>query len=348
MGIWLATREDVKRALDSADTARNDAQVDRALDGATDSIHGLCHRKFYPELRTMTFDWPNPQSPTFDRLWLDANELISIVSITSGGVTIPTTDVLLRPDEGPPFTHLETDDSSSSVFAAGDTRQRAISIYGLYGFRNDEFAAGALASSVASSSQLTIDVTNSTAVGVGTLLRVDTERMVVTGKTMLTTGQTLQAPGLDAKNNTVTVPVVDGTGFAVDETILIDAERMLIVDVAGNNLIVKRGWDGSVLAAHTATATVYAPRRCTVTRGVLGTTAATHGAVALVKHQAPPAVRNLAVAEALATLGQEQGGYSQQLRPLEGGRRTVVSIQDQRDQVYAAFGRKVRMRGVGR
>ena len=65
---------------------------------------------------------------------------------------------------------------------------------------------------------------------------------------MLATGQTLQAPGLTDRANAETVPVTNGAAIAVGETILIDAERMLTVDIAGNNLIVKRGFDGSTLA----------------------------------------------------------------------------------------------------
>ena len=47
---------------------------------------------------------------------------------------------------------------------------------------------------------------------------------------------------------------------------------MLITDIAGNNLIVKRQKSGSTLAAHTGS-TIYAPRQVTITRGDLGTTA---------------------------------------------------------------------------
>ena len=58
VGIAYATRERVKRALDSAHTSRTDAQVDAAILAATDSIHSLCNRVFYPEVKTVTFDWP--------------------------------------------------------------------------------------------------------------------------------------------------------------------------------------------------------------------------------------------------------------------------------------------------
>ncbi len=50
MGVWYATREDVQRALDSKETARNGAQIDRALESASRSVEALCHRTFAPTL----------------------------------------------------------------------------------------------------------------------------------------------------------------------------------------------------------------------------------------------------------------------------------------------------------
>ncbi len=85
---------------------------------------------------------------------------------------------------------------------------------------------------------------------------------------------------------------------------------MLITDIAGNVLTVKRAWDGSVLATHVG-ATVYAPRLLTVVRGVLGTAAATHlNGAAVAVHAVPGLVRELAVAEALNLFLQESAGYA--------------------------------------
>src|SRR5690606_22447868 len=56
---WYTTRETVKAALDYKETARNDAQVDRAIESASRAVEGLLHRRFYPETATRYFDWPN-------------------------------------------------------------------------------------------------------------------------------------------------------------------------------------------------------------------------------------------------------------------------------------------------
>ena len=80
---------------------------------------------------------------------------------------------------------------------------------------------------------------------------------------------------MTAQQNNVTISA-SGSGFNVGEVILVDSERMLIVDIAGNYLTVKRAWDGSVLAIHSTGADIYTLRLLTVTRGALGTTAGTH------------------------------------------------------------------------
>lgn len=350
-GVWYATRENVKRALDSKETARNNGQVDRALEAASRSIEALCHRTFYPVAATRYFDWPNSQQAAPWRLWLDANELVSVAAVSSGGTSIPLGNVLLEPNlYGPPYSRLELDLGSNAAFGGGNTHQRDISVTGLYGYRDDETTVGSLTVSM-DASQTSADVTGpaSALLGVGSTIRVDSERMTVTARSMTSTGQTLAGSGLGAAANAVSVAVADSSGYAVDEVILIDAERMLIVDIAGTTLIVKRAWDGSVLAAHTAGATVYAPRRLTVTRGVLGTTAASHGAGQIHRWDPPGPVHALTIAETLTLLGLEQSGYARTQRVGDNAgekTRDQRGIQGLRDQVYASHGRKARMRGV--
>jgi hypothetical protein len=344
-GPTLCTREDVKGALDSKDTARSNDQIDRAIEAATTSIEGLVHRRFFPELGTRTFDWPNAQHAVPWRLWLDANEVVSVTSLVAGGVTVSSADYFLRPDTGPPYTHIEIDLAGSAAFAGGATHQRAVAITGVFSHSADEAAAGATAEAL-DSSETGVDVTDSAAIGVGSIVRVDSERMVVTGKTMLTTGQTVQTP-LTASASNTTVAVTTGTAFSVDEVILLDSERMLIVDIAGNNLTVKRAWDGSVLATHSGS-TIYAPRTLTVTRGALGTTAASHlTAAPIVRHVVPAGIRQLAVAEALASVLQEQAGMA---RVVGSGDRAMEAsgkgLADLRDVVRTRYGRKARIRST--
>jgi hypothetical protein len=342
------TREDVKGALDLKESARANAQIDRAIESASRSVEGLLRRKFFPQVATRYKDFPNYQRSRPWRLWLDRDEVVSVTTLVAGGTTIAATDYFLEPaNSGPPYTRIEIDLASSAAFGSGSTHQRAIAITGVFGYGADEEPAGALAEAL-DAVETGVDVTDSAAVGVGTIIRVDSERMTVTEKSMLDTGQNLQA-SLTASVADVTVAVTSGSAFTVGETILIDSERMLVVDIAGNSLTVRRAWDGTVLAAHTApTADIYAPRTLTVTRGALGTAAATHSLAApVLRHAVPGLVRELCVAEALNTLQQEQSGYAR----VVGEGDTAIEVRGQglsqiRSDALAAYGRRARSRAV--
>jgi hypothetical protein len=358
------TREAVAACLDTRLTARIARVVDEAVAAATGSVDGLCHRTFHPTVRTMTFDWPNRQSPTSWRLWLDADELVSVTSMTAGGVVIAPADYLLRPDGGPPYTRVEIDLSSSAAFASGDTHQRAISITGPYGYQDNEATAGTVAEAL--DDEVTrVVVTDGNAVGVGDLVRVDTERMTVVGKYLVDTAQDTTA-ALAADVGDQSLPVEDGTAYTPGETVVVDSERMLVEDVTGNTLLVERGAEASTVAAHATGAGVWAPRGLHVLRGAQGTAAASHSAAAtLYRHLPPPLVRELATEEAVTSvlekvtgLARVVGEYSSRLGrgdtstsgygQASDRRRDVVGrgLAVMRADVYAAHGRKLRSRAV--
>lgn len=347
MGIWYCTREDVKSALDSAETARNNTLVDRAIEAASRTVEGSLHRKFYPQVDTRYFDWPNSQYARSWRLWLDSDEIISVTSVTSGGTTITAADYFLEPaNSGPPFRSVDIDLASNSAFSSGDTPQRSIAITGTFGYNDDTTSVGTLAEAL-DSSETGVDVSNSALIGVGSLLLVGSEYMNVTGKALLDTGAESSASALAAQMNVTTVPVDNGALVNAGEVITLDSERMLVLDVAGNNLIVKRAYDGTVLAAHTS-ATVYAPRTLTVERGAVGSTAAAHDtAAAVAAHVVPGPVRTLTIAEAIVILQQESGGYANPQGSGSSTRpQTGVGLDGLRYQAYTTHGRKARIRAV--
>jgi hypothetical protein len=346
-----ATREDVQRALDVQPTAASARQIDRALQSASRDVDSLCHRTFYPWQGERRFDWPDSQYRPSWRIWLDDHGLISLTSITSGGVAIDPADVVLYPPAGPPYNRVETNLGSNASWGGGNTHQQDVTITGLWGYTLDERTDGALAGAVATASAttLTVDAATSATVGVGSVLRIDSERLLVTARTMADTGQTLTTDLAVQKNATV-VAVTDGTGFAVDETLLIDGERARITDIAGSTLVVERAVDGSTLAAHTAGTALYAPRTLSVARGALGTTAATHAGTAPVYRWEPPGlVRDLTIANAINRPLQEQSGYARTSKTSSGSKSTSVetlSLDSLRTQTYDAHGRKARHRGV--
>jgi hypothetical protein len=346
------TREDVKSALDIKFTARSSAQVDRAVISAAGAVEDQLKRKFYPVDATRVFDWPNRYLRAAPwRLWLGKNDLVSATAVTSGGVAIPLASINLEPaNSGPPFTHLELDISKApGAFTAGQTWQHDIAITGTWGYRADTTPAGTLAVAITDTTGTTVAVSDSTQCGVGSLLVCGAERMLVTDRSMRDTGQAQQGAGCGtAVNSDVSLTVTDGTKYTVGETLLLDSERMLVVDIAGNVLTVKRAFDGSVLATHSG-AEVYAPRSLTVTRGALGTTAATHLISAAVSRYAYPGlVTELNIAEAVNTFLQETSGYARTVGEGETQRNASgAGLADIRARAMSAHGRaKARQRAI--
>lgn len=309
----LSTREEVKAALGAAETARINDQVDRAIESARGDVERLLRRRFTPELATRYFDWPDRHQGYAYRLWFGADEPAAVTSVVSGGATLAPGSWLLEPvNQGPPFDHLEIDLSTSAALSAGDTSQRAIAITGTWcGCRLDEEAVGELTGTLAASTTATASATWLTPrIGVGHLLRIDSERILVTDRTMVDSGQNLLA-GLASSTSAVTFAVTDGTAFAPETILLVDGERMRVIEVAGNTLVVKRAWDGTVLAAHLTGADIYTLTGVTLARAQAGTTLAAHSSGAdITRHVVPPAVRDLSVAYAQNQVLQEQAGYA--------------------------------------
>ncbi|MEC3993996.1 hypothetical protein VSR01_10745 [Actinacidiphila sp. DG2A-62] len=348
---WYATREQVRDALDFKVTARADARIDRALAAASRAVDALCHRRFYPVVDTRSWDWPNGQYAAAWRLYLDDSELIELTGLVAGGVTIPTDAVILQPNRsGPPYRWLEVDLSTSYALQAGDTEQNAIVPTGLWGYRNTESPAATAAGAI-DSAATTLTVSDASAVGVGSVLRVGGERLLVVGRSMADTGLTLQQD-VQASAAAVVLNVGDGAAVHEGEVLLLDGERVQVVDTAGTNAVVHRQWDGSPLAAHAAGTPVYAQRALQVTRGALGTTASVIAdGAALMRWDPPELVQTLTIAEAVTTLSQEPAGYARVARGASGAsgsaaRPAQPTISDIRDQCYAAHGRTARTRAV--
>lgn len=337
------TREQVKVALDFKDTANRNSQIDRVIEASSRAVDSAMRRVFYPSTATRYFPLPDTRSPTSWRLWLDENELISLTTLVSGGTTIVAADYFLEPiNSGPPYNRIEIDLASSASFDIGDTHQRNVVATGVWGYDNNTSPAGALAEAL-DASETGVDVTDSGIVGIGDMLTCGTERMIVTGKTLLDTTCNM-TDTMTASMADVNITVSNGALLIAGETITIDSEQMFIVSISGNTVTVKRAHDGSTLAAHATNPTdIYAPRTLTVERGATGSTAAVHDtASALVRQLYPGPISTLALAEALNTLGNELSGYareasSEAIRVITGG----TSIADFRLSVRKRYCRKL-------
>lgn len=348
--VWYATRGRVMRAADVSASAFQQLEMDSAIESASISVDRLCKRGdevrpgFAPWVGAISFDWPagvnNDDSYKF---WLNQHTLLTAESAVSGGVDV-TTDLLPWPEYGPPFTAIALNEGSDSIFqfqlGAG---QRSLEITGEWGMTNAEKTRSTW--SLAGSIDDTTDTVSFAApVDVGSIVRIGEERMIIEERSWLNSGQT---GSLVAQMQAQTLAVADGSAFMAGEELLIDAERVLVRDVAGNNLFVQRAVSGSSLAAHTG-APIYYARLCYVQRGALGTPASGHSdgdAVAI--HDVPKLIEQLTVAYALDQRQQELAAYARTIGQGEGQRNTSgAGIKDLEQRVILAYGRPLRHRAV--
>lgn len=308
--IAYVTREAIKRALQATGpAARDDSRVDACILAASRDAEGLTHRTFYPWSGTRYFDWPDRSQGSTFRLWLGGSEIYSLTTLTAGGTAI--TDYFLEPNRyGPPYDRIEVNRSTVGSFTTGSTAQRDIAATGVFcGGPVRDLAAATLASGI-NASDTGLTVSNGAQVGVGSLLLIDSERLQVTARSPATTTATTTAQLSNSKAET-TVPVSSGALVGVGEVITIDSERMLVLDIAGNNLTVQRAWDGTVLATHLTSSTVYASRALIVTRGACGTVAATHSTSATISaFQYPSLLQEYVSAAAMVMLEQGSAAYA--------------------------------------
>jgi len=350
MGVFYATRENIKNALDIKETARSNTEVDNAIDSASRTVEGILHRKFYPWTGTRYFDWPNFQYARAWRLYLEQDELISVTTLTSGGVAIASTDYFLEPNnDGPPYTRICLDLDASAAFGQGTNSQRDIAVTGVFGHSANDLPAGALAEAL-DASETAVDVSDSAIIGVGSIIKCESERMLVTEKVMLDTGVNIDAgDSLTASVADVSITASTSTSIPiVGETILIDSERMLVTDVAGLVITVQRASDGSVLASHAGSADIYAPRTLTVTRAVLGTSAATHAdTTAITRHEVPSLIAEFTTALALNTLLQRSSGYARESGSGDNAKEfTGRSISQIKNDAMTTYGRMARIGAI--
>ena len=306
---WYTTREAVKAAADVSGTER-DPVIDANIEAGSEDVEEFLGRAFIPETTERLYRWP-PRIGGGTVLRIPREDLIAITRLqTKAQDTSPTTisasDYFVEPvNEGPPFSRIEIDLSSSAAFEGGDTSQRSIGVTGRWGFREDTVAAGALAEAD-DGTELELEVTDSSLIGVGDTILIGTEALFVSAKALLDTTADLNDNSVTANKNNVSVTLDDATKVNEGEVLTLDSERMLVESISGNVLTVQRAHDGSVLAAHNSGINVFAPRTLTVVRTVNGTSAATHANTTAITKYAPPAdIRGYVQAYAISNQHQD-------------------------------------------
>lgn len=322
------TREVVKTALDSRGGRKLDDMIDRHIRSHSREIERKMHRSFWPWQGTIHFDRPaswglNRGAPSW-LLELGPNGLIRLDSLASGGQVINPADVLLRPGvPGEPATWIELNRGTSADFLTGDTNQDTIALTGLWGWDLNETNIAGLQTTV-DGDDVQFEVSDSSGIGHGSLLRIDDERVNVTRMSMADTGLVTTAALTDRANDQAVY--VDSQALAPEpgEIIAVGVERMLVTDRMGLVVAVERGYDGTASAPHDAGAAVFARRRLTVERGAAGTVAVSHTAGADVRrHEMFAPIQTLCTEESIAGVMQELAGMARVVGTAEGQRETT-------------------------
>jgi hypothetical protein len=384
MTIWrpcYANRTEAQRAVDLKPGLDVNDALDRAIQSAAENIDGHMHRVFFPSDDTRWFDWP-PQGGSGGgqyadpwRLWFDENDCVCITQLVSGGVTIPLSAVFLEPVSNPqklrPFySYLELDRSQSYWFGNnGQTPQHNIMINATWGYGADADPAGTLAANVGTGDS-SITVSDGSKAGPGDLVILgygrgtapaptaygyagaiapyQGERVLLTDVTAAATGLTQSGSGVTTDSTADQALQWTGTGaLNAGEVIVLDQEDMLVEQVVGSVATVRRAWNGTTVADHSA-ATIYAYRQFSVLRAQLGTTAGSYtSGAAVVRHRVPQLIRDLAIAEASGQLLQEGSGYARTVGSGEAATPAPgVALMDKWAEARARHGRKVRFRAV--
>ncbi|HEY6276025.1 MAG TPA: hypothetical protein VIX86_06805, partial [Streptosporangiaceae bacterium] len=180
--MTYCNRDDAQRSIDFRDGIDVFTSIDRALASASENVEANLHRTFYPFDGIVYFDWPNQggsgggQYAWPWRLWFDQYDCTVLTSFTTGGVTIPLSQVFLEPVNGPVkgrnfYTYLELDRSSSAAFGGNaQTPQHSIALTGTWGAGADADQTGTLAAAVTTAGQTAVTVTDGSQIGVGDLL----------------------------------------------------------------------------------------------------------------------------------------------------------------------------------
>lgn len=338
MFVPYATRERLAAAADVTWAAWLDGELDLAIEQGSRAVDKLCRRgdetrpAFAPWTGTIEFDWPTDANRSSYRYWLGPHSLLTTETVTSGGDDVTTAALGYPAQYGPPYEALDLDQADSFTYTtATGIGQRSLAVAGTWcatPINELTMATWTLTGSI-SSGDVSADLL--AVLGVGSQIRIGTERMIVTDRAWAATGD---SDTLTASMNDTSVTVADGAAYVRGDTLILDSERVRVRDVVGNTLVVQRAVDGSALAAHTA-APIYALRTCGIARGALGTTAAGHTAGDPVYvYRYPAIVEQLAVAYALDQRAQETANYARAKTVGDGSPLKVLE-----DRVLGAYGR---------
>lgn len=341
---WYATSEQLAHAFQGSNPAQR-WQTYRALDSASRGIDGArvgagtLRRRLYPEVATRTFTIPSGGD-----LDLYPYELTAApTAVLSGSTAVTVGGLRIYPQENPPYNQLCLNPATDSFWPESGTVGGLVSVTGVWGYSADDDQCALLNGAVnGSATTLTFDHPIADLVpGRGSIVRCGTERMIVESVANVSTAVTVGADlgSLDS-DDLLTLSAGGGALLAPGQVLLCGSERLYVLEVAGDQAVVERAWDGTTLAAHTLGTVLYAGWSLTVSRAALGTAAAAHSDNdPLYLWRVPAQVNALCIAEAMNVIQNELAAYGRAESSGDSQRGlSQTALQNMREQVEAHFG----------
>lgn len=196
--------------------------------------------------------------------------------------------------------------------------ENGVSVPGAWGWYERTEASGATLASTQGSSAASLTVDDGSKLSPGMVIKIGDEMEFVTDTSTPTNATTLGAAITDASADMITV--ASGALLKVGETIRVDFEQMLVLEIQTNTIYVERGWNKTRKTTHLINAAVAAYRSFMVTRACNGTTAAEHAsATAISRYLVPEDINYLTRQIAMLMLRKAQGGYTGRSGSAESG-----------------------------
>jgi hypothetical protein len=260
--------------------------------------------KFLPEIATRAL-----RGEGMETLYV-GEPLLRITSISHNGTALTTgVDFSLEPQErwwgNGPYSRLVSDPDSSNLGTWLDIAG-AVSLAGWFGLYDESRLLTTIAGQLVGDS--TIVVANGSILSPGMLLTIESEFEEVTGLGTATTTTATLNGAIDNMQEEITLS--NGALVNIGESIKVNFERMLVLDIEGNDVQVARGYARTKKASHLTGQTVYAHRTYTVARGANGSTAAAHGAVSVYRQAVPDDINYLCRQIAGLEWKKAQTGFS--------------------------------------
>jgi hypothetical protein len=276
----------VKELIDDLlpNTGGNEAALLDAIQFASDFIDQDLGA-FIPYTATKRFDGNG-------RDILFVPPLLAVTSITDDASTYQTTDYLLYPRskhwEDGPYSWIAHDPDGN--YSEWTQEMDVISIAGSWGKYSKTLVTGAtVQNNPLLVGGIDLIVADGSKLAPGMVLLIESEQALVTATGAVTAAATTVTEPVALTDDTITL--ASATLVMVGETIRIDLEKMLILDINATTKVayVARGWNGTKRTTHADNAVVDVYRTFTIKRGVNGTTAAQHLLNVAINRYIPPA-----------------------------------------------------------